>query len=431
MTSIEPKTLKGFRDYLPKEQLARQTIFAAIQKWFELYGFAPLSTPALEYKEILMKKYGEDEKLLYSFTDNGGREVAMRYDLTVPLARFIAENQNTLTYPFKRYQIAPVWRADKPQKGRFREFYQCDIDTVGTDSFVADAEVVACVGKILAELGVTDYEFRINDRRIFTGLVSVLGLAEEQMVLVIRAIDKVKKIGVESVISSLKEQGIPGGALDKIKMYLSLGEGAGALDGIVKTLGTDFQTVIDRVKELIVSLQAMGVPAGNIVFDPSIARGLDYYTGMVVETTLKNNPEYGSIASGGRYDNLVDEFLGQSIPAVGISIGIDRLFEVLSERGLLPEAALAEVLVLNQDAALQADYISLVTQLRDGGIKAELYYEATKFDKQFKYAESKGARWAVIMGEVEKASGKVQVKNLQSREQQEVVISELVTFLKK
>ncbi|HMR55398.1 MAG TPA: histidine--tRNA ligase [Candidatus Doudnabacteria bacterium] len=402
MTKIEPRTLKGFRDYGAFEQSARQSMFLKIQSVFEQFGFSPLSTPTLEYKEILMGKYGDDEKLVYSFQDNGGRDVAMRYDLTVPLARYVAENQGSLLWPFKRYQIAPVWRADNPQKGRLREFYQCDVDVVGTDSVLADAEVIACVAKALEALGLSNYKIRINDREIFSQFSQDT----------VRMIDKVEKIGVEAMTKEMRERGIGDSEIEQASNLVS---------GNTKAMPERLSSVIDALKKFGLK--------GQIDFDPTIARGLDYYSGTVFEIVLPEKPEYGSIAGGGRYDGLVDQFSEQSYLAVGASVGIDRLYGALDELGLLPKAVGAEVIVLNLEAELWSDYLELANSLRAEGIKTELFYEPTKLEKQFKYAERKNITWGVVMGSEEKKSGKLKVKNLSTREQTEVSKSELISKL--
>jgi histidyl-tRNA synthetase len=403
MSRIEPRTLKGFRDYSASEQAARQAMFAKIQTIFEQFGFSPLSTPALEYKEILMGKYGDDEKLIYAFQDNGGRDVALRYDLTVPLARYIAENQGSLVWPFKRYQIAPVWRADNPQKGRLREFYQCDVDVVGTGSILADAEVIACAAKALEALGLTNYKIRINDRALLAKFSPEA----------IRIIDKVEKIGVDGMLAEMRERGVA----------------AEEIDSAQKLVSGSKQAMSERLAQVVGALEKFSLK-GSVEFDPTIARGLDYYSGTVFEMTLPEKPEYGSICGGGRYDGLVDQFSATSMPAVGASIGIDRLYGALDELGLLPKLGSASVMVLNIDAALQDEYLALVSELRSNGISAELFYESVKLDKQLKYAERKGIPWAVIFGSDEQASGQIKLKNLATREQIEVSRADLLNRLK-
>lgn len=398
---IEPRLLKGFRDYAPNEQIARQQMFFKIQSVFERFGFLPLSTPVLEYKEILMGKYGEDEKLVYTFKDKGDRDVAMRYDLTVPLARYVAQNQGQLTFPFKRYQIAPVWRADNPQKGRLREFYQCDVDAVGTDSTVADAEVIACLCQALEAVGVTNYRVRLNDRAVF----------KDFSVATIRALDKIDKIGLDGIVSEMQTNGV---SEDEIERAKGLANGSAALP--------------ETTSQILKMLEQYTLQ-GLVEFDPTIARGLDYYTGTVFEIFLKDKPEFGSVCSGGRYDGLVDQFSKQSLPAVGGSIGIDRLIDALTDMNAMPSVQPIRALILNQNESLLETYVKLAADLRNQGVNIELYYSAAKLDKQFKYADSKGVPFAIIVGEQEAASGKAQLKNLQTRDQEEVDQSELVKKL--
>lgn len=405
MEKIEPRLLKGFRDYGPEDQLVRQQLFGKIQSVFERFGFLPLSTPVLEYKEILMGKYGEDEKLVYSFQDNGGRDVAMRYDLTVPLARYVAQNQGQLSFPFKRYQIAPVWRADNPQKGRLREFYQCDIDAVGTDSLLADAEVIVCLCKALEEVGIgSGYRVRLNNREVLSEL------SKDAM----RALDKIDKIGMEGVLAEMREKGVPEKEIDQVA-YLAGPDAA-----------TNPPEKVARVMQLV---REFGI-GGELVFDPSIARGLDYYTGTVFEIFLNEKPEFGSICSGGRYDGLVDQFSKQSLPAVGGSIGIDRLLDALRDTGLIPFVSPIKALMLNMDEQYNVLYADIVSYLRAAGINVELYYSSAKLDKQFKYAEGKDIPFAIIIGEEEVKKNTAKLKDLLSRTQEEVTLEELLEKLK-
>lgn len=404
LDKIEPRLLKGFRDYSLTEQLARQQMFGKIQSVFERFGFLPLSTPVLEYAEILMGKYGEDEKLVYQFKDKGDRDVAMRYDLTVPLARYVAQNQGQIIFPFKRYQIAPVWRADNPQKGRLREFYQCDIDAVGTDSMLADIEVIACLCKALEAVGVTNYRVRLNDRSIFATFSPAT----------IRAVDKIDKIGLDGVVAEMQASQVSEAEIARAKELVQ---------GKV-TAPENILTILSDLTQF--DLQ------GQVEFDPSIARGLDYYTGVVFEIFLVDKPEFGSICSGGRYDNLVNQFSNQDLPSVGGSIGIDRLLQALEEMGLLKTSQPIRALILNQSKVLEKEYLKLATTLRANGVNVEIYYANTaKLDKQFKYAEGKGIPLAIIMGEEEAKNGTVQLKDLAKREQQEVNQTDLAQILLK
>ncbi len=422
---IEPRLLKGFRDYGPTEQLARQQMFTKIQSVFERFGFLPLSTPVLEYKDILMGKYGDDEKLVYSFKDNGDRDVAMRYDLTVPLARYVAQNQGQLTFPFKRYQIAPVWRADNPQKGRLREFYQCDVDAVGTDSLLADAEAIACVCRAYDEIGVENYVLRINDRRMFDLFLRANKNNQELTNATIRSLDKVDKIGVDGVISDLQEKQLSEEIQELSRKWLTAGRGVDTLQKMPEIFGDDVKIATDSLLTLYKYLSQLGVNADKILFDPTIARGADYYTGVIFEWYLEDNWQFGSIGSGGRYDNLVDQFSNQSLPAVGASIGVDRLFEYLEDKNSLEFTSGVRALLLNQNDSLLSNYLKLAADLRAQNINVELYYTAAKLDKQFKYAESKGIPFAIIMGETEAKDGTVQLKDLAKREQVTITAAEL------
>lgn len=427
MTKIEARTLKGFRDYAPQEQLARQQMFAKIQSVFERFGFLPLSTPALEYKEILLGKYGDEEKLVYSFKDNGDRDVALRYDLTVPFARFVAQNQGQLTYPFKRYQIAPVWRAENTQKGRLREFYQCDVDIVGTENeFLgpADAEVIACFATVLEELGVSNYVVRLNDRFLYGQLTSGQ-IESDQIPEVLRCIDKLDKIGPDAVAKLMEERGVVPELRIKVMDFLSWGKDEAFLEKFSKLNDLGERQVMFW-RRLIDTIVSLGVAREKIVFDPTIARGLDYYTSTVFEFGLTGVEGYGSIVGGGRYNDLLTTFSDKSMPAVGGSLGVDRLYEYLEASGKLPQGLGVEVAVLNMGETSWKSTVRVATELRAAGVNVDLYYDNAKLEKQFKYAESKGARLAVMMGEDEMNRGVVKVKNLQTREQIEVKEAELL-----
>lgn len=426
MVKIEARTLKGFRDYAPKEQLVRQEMFRKIQSVFERFGFQPMSTPALEYKEILMGKYGDEEKLVYSFKDNGDRDVALRYDLTVPFARFMAQNQS-MPLPFKRYQIAPVWRAENTQKGRLREFYQCDVDIVGTESeFLgpADAEVIACFSTVLETLGVSNYVARMNDRMLFE--LFVQGQEEmDQLPEVLRCVDKLDKIGMDGVAKLLEERTILPALRERILQLLSWGTGEPALEKIA-AMSEEGAARVRGWRSLIDMVVSLGVAREKVVFDPTIARGLEYYTSTVFEFGLVGVEGYGSVVGGGRYNDLLSTFSDKSLPAVGGSLGVDRLYEYLETTDQLPKTIGTEVVVLNMGESTWSDAVRIAAELRKAGVNTDLYYDAAKLEKQFRYAESKGARLAVLVGDAEKAAGMVQIKNLQTREQVTVAESELL-----
>lgn len=355
--NIEPRTLKGFRDFLPNEARKRAYVIEKLKSVFESYGFEPLETPALEYAEILTGKYGEEgDKLMYKFKDNGDRDVALRYDQTVPLARVIAEYGDKLPMPFKRYQIQNVWRAENTQKGRFREFLQCDIDTVGTNSANADTEIISCLNDSLKTLGFENFKILINDRALFkdyTGKAIII-------------IDKLKKIGEEGVKKELTDAGLDGSLLNQIQ--------------------TSQPT--ERLSELLKD--------SKLVFEPTLARGLDYYTGLIIEVEIEGYSG-GSVAGGGRYDELVGMFANKQIPAVGAAFGFDRLIEAMDELGLFPgELCTSKVLVLSLPE-LEEKALEIATKLRTEEINTEVYLDSNaEKGKQFSYAEKKGIPYSVI-----------------------------------
>jgi histidyl-tRNA synthetase len=408
MSKEIPQVLKGFRDYLPQEQIARKKIISKISEVFERFGFAPIDTPALESFDLFRGKLGEDEKLMYKFEDLGNREVSLRYDLTVPLARVVA-NYPDLPKPFKRYQIAPVWRADKPQKGRFREFMQCDVDIIGTDSEIADAEVIATLAEAFKVLEVGDVVVRINNRGLIDKALEKIDVKKTDRVKFMRILDKMDKLGAEKVSEALIEEGFSQSVLEEYEITM-------------REMDKDYE---ERMQNL---LSGLGVT--NIKFDPYLMRGLDYYTGIIFEFFLKSKIDFGSVASGGRYDNLIEKLSGKSLPAVGGSIGLDRLFAALQEMGAIAPQTAAEVIVFNMDKKLTAEYLNIVTNLRTAGIDAELYYETAKLDKQFKYAEAKNIQVAVIFGSQEAKKREVNLKNLKAKEQITVDLDDLVTQIK-
>jgi len=401
MAKIEPKTLKGFRDFLPPEQIARARFIATIQASFETFGFDPLETPALEYAETLTGKYGDEgDKLMYRFRDNGDRDVALRYDLTIPLARVVAMN-GELKKPWRRYQIAPVWRAENTQKGRYREFYQADADIVGSTNPLADAEILALAGSTLTRLGVKDFEIRVNDRRLLDAFFDTEKIDTAKRIDVLRAMDKFAKIGESGVADELAKAGIDASAVKNI------------LKAVVSNEipeGSELEKIITLAREMNPDLK--------ISFDFSIARGLDYYTGLIFETVLTSAPAYGSVLSGGRYDNLVGMFSNREVPAVGMSIGLDRLLSALAELKLIDTVSTTtKALVINMDESLQSDYLRMVSELRTAGINTALYYESGDMGKQLKYASDRGIRYAVIYGIDEAKEGKVVIKDLSTGEQ--------------
>lgn len=392
---IEPRTLKGFRDFLPLEARKRQYVMQALRKVFESYGFEPLETPALELEDILSGKYGEEgDKLMYRFTDNGDRRVAMRYDQTVPLARVAAQYQNDLPSPFKRYQIQNVWRAENTQKGRYREFLQCDIDTLGTNSNLADAEILATVAQAYTTLGFTNFKILCNDRKLF----------QELETRAIITIDKLKKIGEEAVIAELEKIGVSKDTFNAIKNA----------------------PIPEDLEDIFNSATRFGVSPEVLVFDPTLARGLDYYTGLIFEVVVDAYP-VGSLCGGGRYDELVGMFTKNNIPAIGCAFGFDRTIEAMDALNLFPSSlTTTQVLVTIFEPALTDASFAAANILRTANINTEIYLDTNaKMDKQLKYANKKNIPYAVIIGPDENNSGQVTVKDLVRGEQKSVLLSEL------
>ncbi|MCR4263358.1 MAG: histidine--tRNA ligase [Candidatus Roizmanbacteria bacterium] len=405
MNKLNLQPLKGFRDFLPDEARKRQYVITTVKQVFESYGFEPLETPALEYEEILMGKYGQEgDLLMYRFEDNGKRRVAMRYDQTVPLSRVVAKYQNELPLPFKRYQIQPVWRAENTQKGRFREFLQCDADIVGTESPAADAEVVACSIAALKKLGFQKFRILLNDRQTFAGIDA----------RAISVIDKLTKIGEDTVKTLLREQGLD--------------------DNILQTIREKPQS--ENLKRIMDIINKLGVDSSQVIYSPTLARGLDYYTGLIFEIEIEGYTA-GSVCGGGRYDNLIGMFLpagrqgaGKQIPAVGFAFGFDRVFEAMQELDLFPaelSESSATVLVTVFNAELFTDAVSLSTEIRNQNVATELYPDpAAKLDKQLKYADKKKIPYAVIRGPDEIKNNQLVIKNLKENRQEKVNRSEFI-----
>ena len=415
MNTIKVQTLKGFRDFLPQQMRKRQYVINKLKEVFESFGFEPLETPALEYEEILLGKYGEEgDKLMYRFTDNGDRRVALRYDQTVPLARVVAQYGNQLPTPFKRYQIQPVWRAENTQKGRFREFLQCDIDTVGTPSANADLEILQVAYQSLKKLGFNDFKILINDRNIFSKLLVRIGVKEKDLPKVIRSIDKFKKIGKDGVIDELIKNGF-----DK---DLST--------SIVLTMEQAEQTIYLTELFCILGEEDSALEYSKFEFDPTLARGLDYYTSLIFEAEIEGY-EAGSVLGGGRYDNLIGMFSGSKVPAVGFAFGFDRLIGAMDQLGLFPDnLTTTKVLVTEFSMNLGLDSIKAANKLRKANINTELWLESdTKLEKQLKYADLKGIPYVVIIGPEEAKNNTVTIKNLKDKTQETLSLDELISKL--
>lgn len=431
---IKPQTLKGFRDYLPDAMLAREHLMDVARRVYRSYGFSPIDTPALEYSEILLGKGGEEsDKQLFRFIDQGDRDVAMRFDLTVPFARFAAQNIGVLGTPFKRYHIGTVWRAEKPQKGRYREFIQCDFDTIGTDANASDIETLLVIHDLMEALGFSAFTIRVNHRQLLNGLLETLGLADKSGGI-LRALDKLPKIGRARVIEEMTS-GV-GISPDAARRVLDFAELSGKPEEILTQVesridgnerGTDG---VARLRELFAVCRTAGIDDSRIALDVSIARGLDYYTGTIYETFLSDLPGIGSVCSGGRYDNLAGLFTKEKLPGVGASLGLDRLLAAMEELGLLETAATpAQVLIVLFESERLGDYFALSRKLRTAGIATEVYPQARKLQKQLQYANRKGFRAAVIAGSNEFAQGIWTVKDLEQGQQSEVGSHDLPAFL--
>jgi histidyl-tRNA synthetase len=419
---IQPRTLKGFRDYAPELMIPREHLLEQARRVFRLFGFAPIDTPALEYAEILLGKGGEEsDKLIYRFRDHGDRDVALRYDLTVPFARFAAQHMGELGTPFKRYHLGPVWRAENTAHGRFREFWQCDFDTIGTTANAADIETALVIHDLFAALGFEQFQIHINNRLILNGLLEDLGLAG-QTALILRALDKLPKIGAEAVKAEMSDKA--GIRSDQAERLLSFGHTEGTNEEILARLERELghnaraKEGIGRMRELCSVIREAGVPDNRIKLDLSIARGLDYYTGTVYETFLEALPGIGSVCSGGRYDNLAALFTKRTLPGVGASLGLDRLLAGMEELHLLEKsAAVAPVLMIQFEAGQLARYERMARLLRGQDIGVELYPEAKRVGQQFQYAEKRGFSVALIAGPDEFAQGTWKIKNLATREE--------------
>jgi histidyl-tRNA synthetase len=414
---IQARILKGFRDYPPDLMIPRERLLEQARKVYRSYGFAPIDTPALEYAEILLGKGGEEsDKQLFRFTDQGGRDVALRFDLTVPFARFAAMYVPKLGTPFKRYHMGPVWRGESPQHGRFREFWQCDFDTIGTTSNAADIETALVINDLMTALEFERFRVHVNNRMVLNGLLEEMGLADRTKPVLI-ALDKLGKIGRDGVLAEMVEKAGVGreGAGRVLDLAQTEGTNAEVLDRLQRDFGGNPKAAegVRRLRELLDVARTSGVPDERLRLDVAIARGLDYYTGTIYETFLTDLPGIGSVCSGGRYDNLASLYTKQVLPGVGASLGLDRLLAAMEELGLLPKAsAPAPVLMVQFTAERLGDYQKMARALRAEGIGVEVYPEAKKIGQQLQYAEKRGFRLALIAGPDDFAQGVWNVKDL-------------------
>jgi histidyl-tRNA synthetase len=420
-----PQVLKGMRDFLPPRMILRHYVTDVLRRVFERHGFEPLQTPTIEYAETFRGKIGEEaNKLMYTFEDRGGREVGLRYDLTVPLARVVAMYPD-LVKPFKRYQIAPVWRAERPQKGRYREFYQCDVDIVGTSSMLADAEVVTIAYQSLRELGFTDFRILMNNRKILQGISELVRLEAEMAAASWRVVDKWDKIGAEGVQEELAVAGVDSETTRKLFNLLDL---SGTSTEVLRTLKDRLNGVgpashgVTELQEVVRYLDFAGVPERYYQVDLHMVRGLDYYTGPIFEIVV-DRPKIGSLSGGGRYDNLIGMLGGGDSPAVGISLGLERLIDVIDELGMAPPevgSTVTDVLVTVFDAERLADSLATAASLRTAGVRCEVFLGDEKLGHQIRYANRKNIPLVVIIGPDEANQGTAILRAMTSGSQRQV-----------
>ena len=428
---VQPRIMPGFMELLPEDQIAFNRMFDTIRRVYERYGFLPLDTATIELSEVLLAKAGgETEKQIYRF-QKGDTDMALRFDLTVPLARYVAQHAGELAFPFKRYQMSKVFRGERPQKGRFREFYQCDIDVIGVDSLdiVYDAEMPAVIYNVFKELAFGAFTIRMNNRKVLNGFFSALGYADK-IGDILRTIDKLEKIGREAVEKELGEFGVAEADIAKILSFLAI---RGENDAVIEALRAQdvdnelYRAGVEELATVVAYLRRFGVEESAFIIDLTIARGLDYYTGTVFETMLNDYPSMGSICSGGRYDSLAGYYTDQKLPGIGISIGLTRLFYQLKENGLVPpsQASLARCLVSPMGEAQMDAALAAATTIRGAGIPADVYYQSKGMKQKMKYAAKIGVPYAAIIGEDEANAGTVMLKDMNTGEQRAVLVAEL------
>jgi histidyl-tRNA synthetase len=448
----KPAIPKGTRDFLPLEVARRNYIFDTIKQSFRNFGFLPIETPSFELSQTLMGKYGEEgDRLIFRILNSGEKqkkadlqaleegnlarfanslsEKALRYDLTVPFARFVVQHQNDLSFPFKRYQIQPVWRADRPQHGRYQEFYQCDADVVGSDSLLYEVDFVQLFDEVLTNLGLPAFTIHINNRKILSGIAEVSG-ESDRLIDITVALDKLDKIGEEGVIKELQEKGVAESSIVKIKPLLTLSGSTNERIEIMKNYLVSSEIGLKGIEELVFVLdtvEKLGVERANIVFDVTLARGLNYYTGAIFEVKA-DGVKMGSICGGGRYDDLTGLFGMPNMSGVGISFGADRIYDVLKELELFPKEVGQglEVLFVNFGETEQAHCLPLIKDIRKNGISCEIYPSKAKMQKQMKYANDIQVKYVAIVGENEIENEIIQLKNMETGEQEEVSVEELI-----
>jgi histidyl-tRNA synthetase len=453
MAKEKPGIPQGTRDFGPEVVRKRAYIFDTIKKTFELYGFQPLETPAMENLDTLMGKYGEEgDKLIFKILNNGlndpknsekariafenvlqGKndknltERALKYDLTIPFARYVAMNHGQLVFPFKRYQMQPVWRADRPQKGRYREFYQCDADVVGSNALLNEVELATIYHDVFTQLGISKYELRFNSRKILSALAELCG-GQDKMLSITMAIDKLDKIGIDKVKEELQQRGLNEAQISTIEKYLNISGNNEEKLSLISSLTGQLESGKNGIAEIEhVIKHADGV---SIIVDFTLARGLDYYTGIIFEARAPQEVKIGSIGGGGRYDDLTGLFGVPDVPGVGISFGVDRIYDVMEELNLFPAEVHTgtQVLFFNMGENEGQEAWKLMQQLRKKGVRCELFHEPVKMDKQFKYAERKGIPFVAILGSQELSEGACVVKNIRTGQQERLTLANVINY---
>jgi histidyl-tRNA synthetase len=434
MEKVEPRTLPGFMELLPADQVLFNHMLDTIRKSYERFGFIPLDTPIIEYSEVLLAKAGgETEKQIYRFT-KGDTDLSLRFDLTVPLAKYVAQNFYSLSYPFRRYQIGKVFRGEKPQKGRYREFYQCDVDIIGDGelSIMNDAEIPSIIYTTFKELGFDNFTIRVNNRKILSGLFSELGYSEK-ITDILRIIDKIDKIGADNVKKELEMMEVDTAAIKKIIDFVNIKGECLEVIGKLRSLNIAsevFNKGISELEEVTKAVESFGLPKENYMIDLTIARGLDYYTGTVYETILNDYPNIGSVCSGGRYDNLAEYYTDRKLPGVGISIGLTRLFYQLKEAGVInsDNSSTAEVMIIPMTEDISYA-IKTASELRNKNINTEIYYNNKSIKGKFNYANKLKIPFVIIIGEDEINMNKITIKNMETGEQINGTKEEIINII--
>ena len=430
MEKVTPRILPGFMELLPPEQILFNDMYDTIREVYESFGFLPLDTPAIELSEVLLAKAGgETEKQIYRF-NKGDNDLSLRFDLTVPLARYVAAHYNDLAFPFKRYHMSKVYRGERPQKGRFREFYQCDIDIIGSEDIdlLYDAEMPVVIYNVFKKLGIGDFTIRINNRKVLGGFFASLGLSDK-IEEILRIIDKIEKIGKDKVILELEKLGADETAIARIIEFISITGERKAMIASLRALGVENETFtlgVDELETVTDSMVTFGMPEENFRIDLSIARGLDYYTGTVYETTINGHPEFGSVCSGGRYDNLTGYYTDKKLPGIGISIGLTRLFSQLLDNGIIAPktGSVAKVLVIPMDKTAVSYCVGLANKFRAAGIPCDVYLGEKGMKQKMKYAARIGVPFAAVVGTDEMANGVLALKDMSGALGQQTVTAE-------